>query len=103
VFLFSLVRQVLEKLGGAASAVEQLLDALGVIGRDGGATVEAAGPLGRLVLEKVATARLLPHDLAGSGLAEPLACPPVLRNRLPAPLWVLALGIFPQFSSLGGD
>src|SRR5215831_9812709 len=57
---------------GSSSAVQQLLDALAVVGRHLGATIEPPGALGRLVLEQVPTIGLLAHDLSGSGQPEPL-------------------------------
>src|SRR5205807_6975160 len=57
---------------GGLLAVQQFLDALGVIRRHLGAAIEASGALGRLVLEQVPTVGLLAHDLAGPGQPEPL-------------------------------
>src|SRR6185312_16751765 len=57
---------------GSSSAVQQLLDALAVVGRDLGAAVEPPGALRRLVLEQVPTIGLLAHDFSGSGQPEPL-------------------------------
>src|SRR5581483_7857636 len=59
------------------SAVQQAVDALGVVGRHRGAAVEAPGSLGRLVLEQMPPVGLLANDLPGSGAPEPLRRPAV--------------------------
>src|SRR5215218_2164278 len=55
----------------AASAVQHLLDALGVVGRHLGAALESTGASARLVLKQVTAVGLLAQDLAGGGAAEP--------------------------------
>src|SRR5262249_24685561 len=57
---------------GRRSAVQQLFDALAVVGRHLGAAFEPTCPRAGLPLEHVATVRLLTQDLAGSGAPEPL-------------------------------
>src|SRR6202041_2254946 len=54
------------------SAVQQLLDPLGVVGRHDGPSIQPARPLGRLVLQQVAAAGFLTHDLPGAGATESL-------------------------------
>src|SRR6204780_2122009 len=54
------------------SAVQQLLDPLGVVGRHRGPSIQPSRPLGRLVLEQVAAAGFLTHDLPGTGAPESL-------------------------------
>src|ERR1700734_799185 len=54
------------------SAVQQLLAPLGVVGRHRGPSVQPSRPLGRLVLQQVAAAGFLTHDLPGTGAPESL-------------------------------
>src|SRR5271156_2601090 len=54
------------------SAVQQLLDPLGVVGRHRGTSIQSSRPLGRLVLEQVPAAGFLTHDLPGAGAPESL-------------------------------
>src|SRR5690625_3424848 len=67
--------------GAAVSAVQHLVDTLGVGSGHLGSTGQPAGAGGRLVLHEVATVGLLPHDLSGAGATEPL-CSAAVGLRL---------------------
>src|SRR6201999_1376661 len=54
------------------SAVQQLLDPLGVVGRHHGPSVQPSRPLGGLVLHQVAAVGFLAHDLPSPGATESL-------------------------------
>src|ERR1700748_1391361 len=54
------------------SAVQQLLDPLGVVGRHHCPSVQPSRPLGGLVLHQVAEVGFLAHDLPSSGATESL-------------------------------
>src|SRR5262249_25650616 len=58
-------------------AVQQRVDAFGVVGRHSSAAIEPTGALARLVLEQVPTVGFLADDLPGPGAPEPLRRPAV--------------------------
>src|SRR5260370_23385373 len=86
---------------GRGLLTKKLLDVL-LVGRGHhGVAVEAAGPLGRLVLQQVVLAGALAHELAGAGDLEPPLGTTVRlrlrhgRRRLPRPLVPAAAGACP--------